>query len=142
MVSDADLATDLRLVVGRLARRLRHADDGGLTASQLSALSSVEALEPVRLGDLAGAERVTSPTLTKIVGNLEAAGLIQRSADPADGRATRITLTTQGRERLRRLRTERNVFLQQRLAELGAAERDALRAALPVLMNIAGQVSK
>ena len=41
----------------------------------------------VRLGDLAAAERVTSPTLTKIVANLEAAGLVHRSADPDDRRA-------------------------------------------------------
>ena len=89
----AELAADLRLVVGRLARSLRQADDGGLTPSQLSALSSIDALGSVRLGDLAAAERVTSPTLTKIVANLEAAGLVQRSADPDDRRAARVSLT-------------------------------------------------
>ena len=124
--SSADLAADLRLVVGRLARSLRQADDGGLTPSQLSALSSIDALGSVRLGDLAAAERVTSPTLTKIVANLEAAGLVQRSADPDDRRAARVSLTPAGKSRLKRLRTERNAYLQQRLAALSAGgPRDA-----------------
>ena len=133
----ADLAADLRLVVGRLARSLRQADDGGLTPSQLSALSSIDALGSVRLGDLAAAEQVTSPTLTKIVANLEAAGLVHRSADPDDRRAARVSLTVSGRSRLKRLRTERNAYLQQRLAALTAGDRETLAAALAVLSALA-----
>jgi DNA-binding MarR family transcriptional regulator len=135
--SAADLAADLRLVVGRLARSLRQADDGGLTPSQLSALSSIDALGSVRLGDLAAAERVTSPTLTKIVANLEAAGLVHRSADPDDRRAARVSLTAAGRSRLKRLRTERNAYLQQRLAALTAQDRETLAAAVVVLGALA-----
>ena len=56
---------------------------------------------------LATAERVTSPTLTKIVANLEAAGLVQRSADPDDRRAARVSLTAAGKSRLKRLRLSR-----------------------------------
>src|SRR3954451_24634481 len=97
--SAPELAADLRLVIGRLARSLRQIDDGGLTPSQLSALSSIDALGSVRLGDLAAAERVTSPTLTKIVANLEAAGLVQRSADPDDRRAGRRSLPPAGGRR-------------------------------------------
>jgi DNA-binding MarR family transcriptional regulator len=133
----ADLAADLRLAVGRLARSLRQADDGGLTPSQLSALSSIDALGSVRLGDLAAAERVTSPTLTKIVANLEAAGLVQRSADPDDRRAARVSLTPAGKSRLKRLRTERNAYLQQRLAALSADDRETLAAAIAVLARLA-----
>jgi len=133
----AELAADLRLVVGRLARSLRQADDGGLTPSQLSALSSIDALGSVRLGDLAAAERVSSPTLTKIVANLEAAGLVHRSADPDDRRAARVSLTAAGRSRLKRLRTERNAYLQQRLAALTTKDRETLAAALAVLTTLA-----
>ena len=135
--SSADLAADLRLVVGRLARSLRQADDGGLTPSQLSALSSIDRLGSVRLGDLAAAERVTSPTLTKIVANLEAAGLVDRSADPDDRRAARVSLSPSGRSRLKRLRTERNAYLQQRLTALAPEDREKLAAALAVLSTLA-----
>ena len=61
------LAADLRLVIGRLARRLRQLADSDVTASSLSALWSVEQLGPVTLGDLAAAERVQPPTITRIV---------------------------------------------------------------------------
>ena len=134
---DGELAADLRLVVGRLARSLRQADDGGLTPSQLSALSSIDALGSVRLGDLAAAERVTSPTLTKIVANLEAAGLVERSTDPHDRRAARVSLTAPGRTRLKRLRTERNAYLQRRLAAFSAEDRETLAAAIAMLITLA-----
>src|SRR4051794_7682461 len=107
-VSAAELAADLRLVIGRLARSLRQIDDGGLTPSQLSALSSIDALGSVRLGDLAAAERVTSPTLTKIVANLEAAGLVQRSAGPDDRRGGRGPATPHPRPRPERRPTDRH----------------------------------
>ena len=63
---DTSLATDLRVAVGRLQRRLRQEGaKGQLTASQLSALFTVERLAPVRLVDLAAAEAVAPPTLTR-----------------------------------------------------------------------------
>ena len=69
--------------------------------------------------------------------NLEAAGLVHRSADPHDRRAARVSLTPAGRNRLKRLRTERNAYLQQRLAALPADDRDTLAAALAVLSALA-----
>jgi DNA-binding MarR family transcriptional regulator len=71
------------------------------------------------------------------VANLEAAGLVHRSADPDDRRAARVTLTAAGRSRLTRLRTERNAYLQQRLAALTARDRETLAAALAVLTTLA-----
>jgi DNA-binding MarR family transcriptional regulator len=133
------LAADLRLAVGRLARKLRQVQLGGLSSSQVSALASVERLGPVRLGDLAAAEGVTGPTLTKIVAHLETIGLVTRAADEADRRAARITLTAEGRERLVRIRSDRDAFLEQRLGALDPDARATLAAALPVLRALADE---
>ena len=72
---DRELVIRLRLGVMRLARRLRQQTEGEITASQLSALSSVSRLGPLTLGALAAIERVRPPTMTRIVGHLEAAGV-------------------------------------------------------------------
>jgi DNA-binding MarR family transcriptional regulator len=133
------LAADLRLAVGRLARKLRQVQLGGLSSSQVSALASVERLGPVRLGDLAAAEGVTGPTLTKIVAHLETIGLVTRAADEADRRAARITLTAEGRERLVRIRSDRDAFLEQRLGALDPDARALLADALPVLRALADE---
>jgi DNA-binding MarR family transcriptional regulator len=133
------LAADLRLAVGRLARKLRQVQLGGLSSSQVSALASIERLGPVRLGDLAAAEGVTGPTLTKIVAHLETIGLVTRAADEADRRAARITLTAEGRERLVRIRSDRDAFLEQRLGALDPDARATLAAALPVLRALADE---
>ncbi len=137
--TDTDLAADLRLAVGRLARRLRQLQLAGLTASKVSALASVDRLGPVRLGDLAAAEGVSSPTLTKLVDSLEAEGLVARSADATDRRATRVALTPAGRLRLKQIRSDRDAFLEQRLAQLTREERATLLAAIPVLRDLAAE---
>jgi DNA-binding MarR family transcriptional regulator len=136
---DTELAADLRLAVGRLARRLRQVQLGGLSSSQVSALSAVERLGPVRLGDLAAFEGVTGPTLTKIVNHLESIGLVARTADATDRRAARVTLTAEGRERLGRIRSDRDAFLEHRLRDLDPDDRAALAAALPVLRGLAAE---
>jgi DNA-binding MarR family transcriptional regulator len=133
------MAADLRLAVGRLARKLRQVQLGGLSSSQVSALASIERLGPVRLGDLAAAEGVTGPTLTKIVAHLETVGLVTRSADATDRRAARITLTPEGHERLVRIRSDRDAFLEQRLGALDPDARAALAAALPILRALADE---
>jgi DNA-binding MarR family transcriptional regulator len=134
-----DLAADLRLAVGRLQRRLRQIQMGGLTSSQVSALAAIDRLGPVRLGDLAAAEGVSAPTLTKIVSNLETAGLVARTADAADRRAARVTLTPEGRTRMRRIRSDRDAFLEQGLSALSPTDRASLAAAIPLLRALADE---
>jgi DNA-binding MarR family transcriptional regulator len=128
-----DLADELRLVVGRLARRIRQQQTGGLTASQHSALAAIESLGPVRLSDLAAAERVSPPTMTKIVAALESAGLTARAGDDADRRVSRLNITERGRATLRDIRRERSAFIRRRLDALSADELARLLAAMPVL---------
>ncbi len=135
------LADELGLAVGRLARRIRQEQSSGLTPSQRSALASIERLEPVRLCDVAAAEGVTSPTLTKVVAALEEAGLVVRATDERDRRAARLRLTDGGRSMLRRLRRERTAFLRRQLDALSEADRARLADALPLLVALVGEAA-
>jgi DNA-binding MarR family transcriptional regulator len=132
-----DLASDLRLAVGRLARKVRLSEPSGLTQSQLSALVTIDQIGHARLVDVAATEGVSAPTATRIVGALEKAGLVARAEDSEDRRATRVALTPAGRAALRRIRSNRTAFLQRRLERLADTDRDTLRAALPVLAALA-----
>lgn len=137
LASTVELADELRLTVGRLARRIRQQSTLGLTPSQYSALVSIDQCQPVRLGDLAAAEGVSAPTVTKVVNLLEVAGLVEREVDASDRRSSFVRLTAAGTATLSKIRTERTAFLRQRLDELSPAQRDLLVKALPVLADLA-----
>ena len=131
------IASDLRLAVGRLARKVRLSETSGLTPSQLSALVTIDQIGRARLCDVATAEGVSAPTATRIVGAIEKLGLVARADDVDDRRATRVAVTPAGRAALRRIRTNRTAFLQQRLERLGEHDLAVLRGALPVLAALA-----
>ena len=130
------VASDLRLAVGRLARKVRLSETSGLTPSQLSALATIDQIGRARLCDVAAAEGVSAPTATRIVSALEKLGLVARADDSEDRRATRLAMTPAGRAALRRIRSNRTAFLQQRLQRLGEHDLAVLRAALPVLIAL------
>ena len=133
---DDQLADQLRLAVGRLARRIRQQGALGLTPSQHSALATIERLGPVRLGDVAAAEGVAAPTLTKIAAALEDMGYVRRTPDPADGRSSLVSITPAGKAALRKIRRARTAFLRQQLDRLSPQERAQLARALPVLIAL------
>lgn len=128
-----DLAGRLRLATARLARQLRLQADTGLSASQHSALASIETHGPLTLGDLAAREQVAPPTVTKVVGRLEDDGLVDRTVDPADRRVSRVSITPEGRRRLDRSRARRDAALAERLATLSPGDLDRLGHAVDVL---------
>ena len=132
----AELAATLRLVIGRLDRRLRQHAIGGLTASQLSALAAIERHEPLPLGKLAKLEGVSPPTLTGIVSRLADRGLVLREQDTADARSTVVSVTEAGHETLAAVRNERTAFLVRRLERLDPADRDRLSEAVGVLAGL------
>ena len=133
-MSDAELAGRLRVAVGLLVRRLRQRDPPGhLSPAQLSALVTIEAAGPVRNGDLAARENVAAPTMTRMVGAMEEAGLVSRGPDPSDARGSLVSLAPGGAAALRALRRERNNILIEKLAALPPEQRAALEAALPAL---------
>jgi DNA-binding MarR family transcriptional regulator len=74
------------------------------------------------LGELAAAELVQPPTVTRLVTSLENAGLVAKETDGADRRVVRVRITAEGRRNLQRIRTLKNAFLTRRLAALDPAE--------------------
>jgi DNA-binding MarR family transcriptional regulator len=135
-MSDAELAGRLRVAVGLLVRRLRQRDPGHLSPAQLSALVTVEAAGPIRNGDLAARENVSAPTMTRLVGAMEEAGLVTRGPDPSDARGSLVSLSPGGAAALRAVRRERNNILIRQLAALPPEQRAALEAALPALESL------
>src|SRR4051794_41251008 len=96
-----ELADRLHSAAIHLLRRLRRQDDAsGLPAPQLSALSVIVYGGPITLGNLAAAEQVRPPTMTRLVAALEAAAFVTRETDAKDRRVVRITATAKGRRLL------------------------------------------
>jgi len=131
-------AARLRVAVLRLSRRLRKHDLAGLTPSQLSTLSCVGKTGPVRLGDLAAAERIAPSTLTRVVNVLEDRGYLVRTPAREDARAYLVTLTDSGNAALARIRDEATSMLTDILTTLTPDQLAALEAALPALEQLAG----
>jgi DNA-binding MarR family transcriptional regulator len=128
-----ELAGRLRLVITRAARRLRQQADSGLSPSQTAALATIDRHGPLTPSELADLERIQRPTATRVLGHLEAAGLVARTADPGDRRSSRIAATPEGRALLRRHRTRKNVYLARRLQDLSADELATLDRAAAIL---------
>ncbi|HRC85603.1 MAG TPA: MarR family transcriptional regulator [Thermoanaerobaculia bacterium] len=117
-----------------LLRTARKEDEAsGLSAARLSALSVVVFGGPLPLGELARAEQVSAPTMTRIVSALEELGLVVRQADTQDRRIQRVVATEAGRKKLEEGRARRVEFLRTRLAELPAEELAQLEKAAEVL---------
>lgn len=106
--SSADVAFQLNSVAIHLVRRARTADQElGVPPGQLSALSVLVLGGERTIADLARAEQVTSPTMTRVVDGLERAGLAMRHPHPDDGRATLVRATSKGRRVMERGRRNR-----------------------------------
>jgi DNA-binding MarR family transcriptional regulator len=135
-VASEQLAGRLRLAITRTARRLRQEAGPELSPSQASALATIERHEPLTPSELAERERVKRPTATRVIANLEAAGLIARAADPVDARSARLRLTPAGRSLLQRLRRRKTAYLARRLRSLTPGELDALERAAAVLERV------
>lgn len=133
-----ELADRLHSAAIRLLRRLRRQDEAsGLSAPRLSALSVLVFAGPRSLGELAAAEQVRPPTMTRLVAALEAEGLVARAADPADARRVLLAATARGRRLLQAGRARRVEALARGLAVLPAAERALLARAAELLAGLA-----
>jgi DNA-binding MarR family transcriptional regulator len=131
-----ELAARLRLVVTRLARRLRQQADTGVSPSMLSALSTVERHGSLTLGELAAHEGVAPPTMTAIVARLEEASLVRREPDAADRRVTRVGVASAGQRLLDRTRSAKTAYLARRLGRMSPHERAILEEAVPILERL------
>jgi DNA-binding MarR family transcriptional regulator len=128
-----DVASRLRLAIARTARRLRQQAGTDLSAALTSALATAERHGPLTPSELATIEHVKRPTATRIVARLEDQGLVERAADPSDGRSFLVGVTPAGRKLLAHLRTRKNAYLAKRLRELEPADVEALERAAEVL---------
>jgi DNA-binding MarR family transcriptional regulator len=132
--STEDTATRLHGAAIRLLRMVRREDDNsGLTAPRLSALSVLVFAGPLSLAELAAAEQVRPPTMSRIVEGLVGAGLVTREAKPGDRRSVRIAATGEGRALLEAGRARRVAALSARLARLAESERRALARGVEIL---------
>ena len=138
-LTDAEIAARLRLSATRLARRLRKEAGSGLSPSQGSALAAVHNRGPLTLGALAEHERVAPPTITKVVAFLEAEGLVVRSADPDDGRVSRVATTKAGDALVAESRRRKTAWLSTQVGELSRDDRERLAGALDVLDHLCEQ---
>jgi DNA-binding MarR family transcriptional regulator len=132
-VTSQELAARLRLVVMRLARRLRQQAPEALSPSQLSVLSTLESHGPLTPTELAAAERVKPPTITRVAAILEEAGLVRRKSDPGDRRSSRVELTARGRELIERDRRRKTAYLAKQIAKLSEEEVRALNRAVELI---------
>ena len=134
----AEIAARVRMIVGRLNRRLRlQPAEDRLTSTQLATLATIEQCAPLRIGDLAAAEGISAATMTRVVADLTDLDLIERRPDPDDGRACQVLLSQHGKTEVDRLRAQRTGYLADRLDECTPEQRAILAAALPVLELIA-----
>jgi DNA-binding MarR family transcriptional regulator len=131
------LADSLHSAAIHLLRRLRKVDAAtGLSPARLSALSVVVCGGPIRVSDLARAEQVKTPTITPIVAALEEAGLIARTADADDARASILSATSRGQKLMAEGRARRVATLTAQLRALKARDRAILEKAAVLLEKI------
>lgn len=137
---DTDTAARLRASIMRLHRRLRPTAAGasaGLTPTRISILFTVVRLGPIRLSELAAEEGINPTMLSRVVGDLGDAGLVERLCDPEDRRAALVTATAAGQELASRMRRERTDVLNLALSNLSGTDRRRLEQALPALEQLA-----
>jgi len=136
------LADDVRVAVGRIARRMRQlygdSPEGALTITEAGLLSRLEREGPASPSELAATERVTPQAIAPVVRTLENRGLVARTKRLDDGRRTTVTITTAGQ----RAAAGHQRVVMERLSDalsrqLTAAERKQFAAALPLLNRVA-----
>ena len=112
------------------------AEPGELSPTLTAALATVERHGPLTPSELADRERVKRPTATRTVARLEAEGLVDRTADPTDGRACLVSTTPAGRALLKRIRGRKNAYLARRLRGLEPDEVEIVERAADILERL------
>jgi DNA-binding MarR family transcriptional regulator len=136
--TDAGLASELRVSVMRLRRRLivEGLPDDALSLTQTSVLACLFRNGDLTVGDLAAFERVQPPSMTRTVNCLVEGGYVVRRPHATDGRQVVVSLTDHGRDIVRADRARRDAWLSRRLSELTPEQRAVLRQAAPILDDL------
>jgi len=133
------LAAELRVVAGRLIRRLREqADAGDLTSSQKSVLLHLEREGTATVTALARAQDMRPQSMGAIVSALQVAGLVEGAPDPSDGRQTLLSLTAACREMIAAGRAARQDWLFRAIqTNLDRQEQEQLASVIELLKRLA-----
>jgi len=137
--TDAGLASELRLAVMRMRRRLaaeRHPDNE-LSINQMGVLAILNRRGALTVGELAAAEKVQPPSMTRTVNCLVGTGDVAKRPHESDGRQIVVEISEQGRARVAADRVRRDAWLARRLDELTPDDREVLRRAADLLENLA-----
>jgi DNA-binding MarR family transcriptional regulator len=130
------LASDLRVVLGQLMRRLR--TEHRFSLSHGAVLGRLDREGPQSVSDLAAAERVRPQSMAQTVGDLETGGLVSRQPDPSDGRRALVELTSEGQAVLAADRRQREGWLAEAISEgFSERERQTLAEAVSLLRRLA-----
>jgi DNA-binding MarR family transcriptional regulator len=130
------LASELRVVLGQLVRRLRTQHRFPLSHGMV--LGRLDRYGAMGVSDLAVAERVRPQSMAQTVAELETAGMVSRRPDPADGRRALVELTARGLATLQADRRDRESWLARQIAEdLDADDRATLRRSVELLRLLA-----
>lgn len=133
--SVARSASELRIVLGQLVRRLRA--ENTFPLSHGTVLARLEREGPQTTSVLAAAEHVRPQSMAHTIAELEAAGLVGRRPHPLDRRQILIELTDQGLDKLTEDRKRREGWLAEAIAtELSADEQEILIQAVPLLRRL------
>jgi DNA-binding MarR family transcriptional regulator len=133
------LHASVRLLVQRL--RQTQAVEGDLSSPETSALARLDRTGPTTAAELARLERISPQSMGATVAALEERGLVQRAADPTDGRRSILSLSTDGRSLLQRRRSARSEHLSEALASaFTRAEVKELQAAAPLIERLAQHI--
>jgi DNA-binding MarR family transcriptional regulator len=134
MTETGQLANALHSLAIHLLRRVREEDVvSGLSPARLSVLSVLVYGSARTVSELAAAEQVTVPTMTRLLQALDASGHVRRERDRADQRVVRLAVTARGRRALEAARTARLARLEEVLAHVPADQRRAVNEAVVTL---------
>ena len=135
----SEVASRLHSAAIHLLRRVRRVDaESGLSAARLSALSVLVFGGSRTLGELAAAEQVSAPTMSRLVSGLERDGLASRSSHPTDGRSVVVEATEAGRRALELGRERRVAELAGLLETLPPEELELLDRASDLVELVSG----
>jgi DNA-binding MarR family transcriptional regulator len=140
---ELDTATRLRMVIGRLSRRLRPTAAGsaaGLTPTKTAVLLTVVRNGQIRISALAETENLNPTMLSRAISALVDAGILERSSDAGDRRAAWVQATPAGIELAQQVRRERTDAVNAAMESLADADRRVLEQALPALESLAEQL--
>lgn len=135
----AELGARLPVVMSRLGRGLRRAYGPlGPSPGQFPVLTYLLSVPQATVSQLATRERVRLPSMTALVAQMEADGLVAKRADESDRRCVRVSLTPRGESVARSAAAARAAWFEVRLDHLSRSERAAIARAMSALEHLAG----